>query len=166
MNKKQVALIALRVLLGILVLLNMWLIFRLSAQTAVESGATSDKVGETLSGTMGSNFEDKTPEEKEDFRLNFMPKFRKFAHAAEFGMLASLIYCLLLTWKGGIIRKYFISMGASVIYAFTDELHQYFTDGRNMALKDVGIDSIGIVVCASLILGIVYLLRYLRRIRS
>lgn len=166
MKKKQIALIALRVLLGALILLNMWLIFRFSAQTAIESGATSDKFGETLSGTLGEDFEEKTPAEKAEFRTKFMPKLRKFAHAAEFGSLATLIYLFLLTWKGHVFAKYFISMGAAVLYAVTDEVHQYFTDGRNMAIEDIGIDSIGIVVCASLVLGTLLLLRYLRRIRA
>ena len=166
MKKKQVALVALRVLLGVLILLNMWLIFRLSSQNAIESGTTSDRVGETLSGTLGDDFEEKTPAEKEKFRLEFMPKFRKFAHAAEFGSLATLIFLFLLTWKGHVYIKYFASIGLAVLYAVTDEIHQYFTDGRNMALMDVGIDSIGIVVCTSLVLGVTLLLRYLRRIRS
>jgi VanZ family protein len=39
----------------------------------------------------------------------------------------------------------------SVIYAFTDEIHQLFVPGRTGKLRDVGIDSIGMVISALLI---------------
>ncbi len=166
MNKKQVSLIALRVLLGVLILLNMWLIFRFSAQSAVESGKTSEKVGETITDTILPPETEQTPEEQATFKINLLTRLRKIAHAVEFGTLAALIYFLLLTWKGGLFCKYFISIGAAVLYAFSDEIHQHFSDGRNMSIVDVGIDSIGIVTFTTLILGTILLLRRLRRIRS
>ena len=39
----------------------------------------------------------------------------------------------------------------SLIYAFTDEMHQLFIPGRTGRLRDVAIDSIGMIVPALLI---------------
>ena len=166
MNKKRVGLIALRVLLGVLILLNMWLIFFFSAQGATESSKTSEKVGETITETILPPETEQTPAEQMTFKANLLEKLRKIAHAVEFGTLAALIYFLLLTWRGKWLLKYFISIGAAVLYACTDELHQHFSDGRNMSIADVGIDSIGIVTFATLILGTLLLLKRLRRIQS
>ncbi|MBQ9784151.1 MAG: VanZ family protein [Clostridia bacterium] len=166
MSKKHVALIALRVLLGILILLNMWLIFSFSSQSATESGKTSEKVGETITDTILPPETEHTPAEQEEFKVNLLSHLRKIAHAVEFGTLASFIFLLLLTWNGYPLIKYFISIGAAALYAVTDEIHQHFSDGRNMSIADVGIDSIGIVVCTSLILGTLYLLRYLKKRRD
>lgn len=158
MNKQRTALIALRTLLAILIILNMALIFHFSAQNANKSTQTSNKVGISFTNGVGQAYDDKPPAEKENFHNHFMPILRKCAHAIEFGTLASLVYFLLLTWKGGIVRKYFIAVGFAVLYAASDEFHQYFVDGRAMSIKDVGIDSIGIVTCATLILGVALLL--------
>lgn len=39
----------------------------------------------------------------------------------------------------------------SIVYAFTDEIHQLFVPGRTGRLRDVGIDSIGMMILTLLI---------------
>ena len=63
---------------------------------------------------------------------------RKLAHAVEFAILgALLVRAFRHAWAA-------IALGAA--YAASDELHQHFVPGRQAALTDVVIDSIGVAV--------------------
>ena len=44
------------------------------------------------------------------------------------------------------IKRAGISFGVGVLYAASDEFHQYFIPDRTAAISDVGIDSLGVVV--------------------
>ena len=71
---------------------------------------------------------------------------RKLAHASEFGILNFLVFRAL--WQGeqkSFRSSLIISFAVAIIYAFSDEGHQYFVPGREAKLKDVGIDSLGVV---------------------
>lgn len=76
---------------------------------------------------------------------------RKLAHVTEY---AALTYFWLRALRGlrrGTPLPSALTAAAalSLLYAFSDELHQTFVDGRNGTLVDVLIDSIGIaLVCA------------------
>ncbi|HPP66319.1 MAG TPA: VanZ family protein [bacterium] len=78
---------------------------------------------------------------------------RKIAHLCEFFILALLWYKALITTKQNFSRKnlIFISCVFSIAYALLDEFHQSFVPTRNAALKDVFIDTLGILVFATLI---------------
>ena len=81
---------------------------------------------------------------KEDYFL------RKVAHAAEYAVLAYLVYNL--TKKYGAGWKYvIISALATFAYAFTDEIHQDFVPGRSGNFFDIGVDTSGILVAVLLI---------------
>lgn len=72
---------------------------------------------------------------------------RKVAHAVEFGVLALLVaraFRRAERWdaKRALAGAFVIS----VLYAFSDELHQTFVPGRSPSLRDVGVDALGIVV--------------------
>lgn len=68
---------------------------------------------------------------------------RKSAHFFEYLILGLLFY------KGYFIRRkqnktFLISSMSGVLYSITDEIHQFFVQGRAMRAFDVMIDSIGI----------------------
>lgn len=72
---------------------------------------------------------------------------RKVAHAVEFGVLTLLVaraFRRAERWdaKRALAGAFVIS----VLYAFSDELHQTFVPGRSPSLRDVGVDALGIVV--------------------
>lgn len=71
---------------------------------------------------------------------------RKIAHIVEFAILTFLLYRA--TTKEGFKTKRAIiySFIVALFYAFSDEYHQSFVLGRHSSLKDVGIDSIGILL--------------------
>jgi VanZ family protein len=87
---------------------------------------------------------------KEDYIL------RKIAHMIEFGILTFLLFRAIVSDKSAQGRS--ASGGKAIIfaliialfYAFSDEFHQLFVQGRQCSLKDVGIDSIGILIGAGL----------------
>jgi VanZ family protein len=67
---------------------------------------------------------------------------RKIAHATEFAILAALLVRAL--------RHTGWAVAIGVAYAVSDEIHQSFVSGRQGALRDVGIDAVGVVVGAVL----------------
>lgn len=68
---------------------------------------------------------------------------RKGAHILLYTLLS---FCLSgFFYKTGCIKNIFLSAVVSVIYAATDEFHQYFVEGRGASSKDVLIDFIGII---------------------
>ncbi len=71
---------------------------------------------------------------------------RKAAHAVEFGVLTLLVaraFRRAERWDAK--RALAGALVISVLYAFSDELHQTFVPGRSAALRDVGVDALGIV---------------------
>lgn len=71
---------------------------------------------------------------------------RKIAHILEFAILTFLFLRILA--KEDLSNKNIIiySIVFSFLYALSDEYHQTFVLGREGSLKDVGIDSIGILL--------------------
>lgn len=109
------------------VLLCMVIIFYYSHQTAELSSETSR-------GLIKMIFE--------KFGIEFSSHFiRKAAHAIEFGglCLAFNIAYFVLFFK----FSPFVSLVSTVFYASTDELHQYFIQGRACQVRDIFVDFCG-----------------------
>lgn len=105
----------------------MIVIFLLSNQPSEESSALSDGVLDKILTYL---------------HLELTSHFvRKSAHALEFAGLYFLIYMSF----GFTFRKPapFSAFFACILYAATDEIHQYFVDGRACQLRDVFVDSLG-----------------------
>lgn len=64
---------------------------------------------------------------------------KKGAHFLAYGVLAGLAWRAFADWS----RPYHWAMLLTVLYAMSDEYHQTFVPGRNGALADVIIDSLG-----------------------
>lgn len=65
---------------------------------------------------------------------------RKAAHVTEYAILYALARNAFR--RGGLVEFVFC-----VLYACSDEFHQSFVPGRSASLWDVGIDSIGMMLC-------------------
>lgn len=76
---------------------------------------------------------------------------RKMGHISEFFLLgiAMSIPCFVYRIKGR--KLIFIPIGCAILCAALDEFHQLFISGRDAALRDVFIDSIGIILSALLV---------------
>ena len=95
MSKKNI----IRCILGVLILLNLWMIFSFSNESAVASGETSKKVTETVAQTVVKDFDKKPPVEQNKIVTAMHPSVRTVAHMAEFGLLGVLIMLFLLTFS-------------------------------------------------------------------
>ncbi len=71
---------------------------------------------------------------------------RKIAHITEYFILTFLLY---RAFKGSfnisVFGLFMYPVAFSLLYAISDEIHQYFILGRCCSAKDVLIDSIGII---------------------
>ena len=148
--KKRMALLA---TLGV-----MAVIFFFSSQPAEVSGALSYSVEQSIRGTGAEYF---IPEW---FSPNSFANVGKWAHVYIF---LALGVCMTGTvqgyrpaWNG---RKQGLVSGiVCILYAVSDEVHQYFVPGRAMLAEDVLVDAIG--VCLG-VLG-VFLVRFLWHCRK
>lgn len=68
---------------------------------------------------------------------------RKGAHLGVYFILGFLVFRLIRTYISQPSKTFFISFFLVVLYAATDELHQYFVPNRTGIIDDVILDSIG-----------------------
>lgn len=69
---------------------------------------------------------------------------RKLAHFTEYFILGILVINMFN--RDNISNKYLISIILCIIYACTDEIHQFFVPGRSCQVTDVIIDSMGSIM--------------------
>lgn len=118
-------------------------IFILSAQQAEESAAESGAVLQWLESVFGTDLT--------DFIV------RKAAHILEYAALGFFAGgAFLSTFKKNTVLFQILSCTA---YACSDEIHQYFVQGRSCQLRDVLIDLIGIIIGVCMVNFIDYMLR-------
>ena len=77
---------------------------------------------------------------------------RKLAHFTEYFILGLLTYNMIYSYN----KKAYISIIICILYAISDEIHQYFVPGRSCQIMDMTIDTLGSL------LGI-YLLLFIKR---
>ena len=86
---------------------------------------------------------------------------RKAAHTFEYFLLSVCVFhAAFRTWNK---KKPYFSFFFTVIYALTDEFHQYFIPGRACRLADVLIDSAGAASGILLCLAVLYFFSRLKR---
>lgn len=129
-------------------------IFCFSAENADKSDNTSQSVTkQVLSGFPSFR---KLPEERQtEIVENVQFSVRKLAHFSIYtclGMLMRLSFCFIPV-KG---KKAVWSFCACVLYAMSDEFHQYFVPGRSCEVRDVCIDSLGALAGTLIVVTIIY----------
>ena len=152
----------------LLVLLVMGLIFFFSAQPLKQSTGASGVCVDGLIRVSVPEYGGMSADSQQRLwqRLSFLA--RKAAHLLEYAALGfSLLLHLneLRRWRP-VPRAWLWAWGIAVLYAATDELHQFFVEGRGPRLSDVGIDSLGAILGILLMLLILRLLRRRREKRA
>jgi len=152
-----------------IILLVSWmgLIFYFSHQTATESSIVSGSVIEFLAEKFHPDFISLSELEKQELISSLQHIVRSVAHYCVYGGLGFFAY---LTFVSYVKLKYktrvFWMLFVSVLYAVSDEIHQYFIDGRSFQYIDIAVDFGGavtaILIC-SLFVAIIGPLR--RRVR-
>lgn len=128
-------------------LLMMYVIFNFSAQEGVESAALSREVSKAIilayNKILVKGYDNYTLNQLIDY---IHPYVRKGAHITEYFGLAMAVSLPLWVYR---IRGFGLTLFAGffcVMFAVLDEYHQSFTAGRTATLRDVLIDSIGILI--------------------
>lgn len=140
-------------------------IFCLSAQSGAESGETSGRLTEALCRLFMPEFVGFDDASRAELisRLQFI--VRKGAHFTAYAVLGFLTMQVLLALSSRIrlLPRLFAAWGGCIIYAVTDEVHQYFVPGRAMQLRDVVIDSCGALFGILIALAVSRLMRKKRK---
>lgn len=128
----------------IVLILWMIVIFSFSSADANKSTGTSDKVITTMIEIKDKITNNETPNnEKEIIIKNSSFYIRKIAHITEYLILGFLTFNLLKQYS---VTNIYYAIGLSILYSCTDEFHQLFINGRSGSIRDVLIDSIGILI--------------------
>ncbi len=167
----------------VLMIIWMAVIFMFSARDANESTKDSNTIGLMICKVVYSDF-DSWPEYKQlEYAKKIDHPVRKSGHVSEYIVLSILVLGAIIpefksfkvtnsSFIGLISAKakyrfyvyWIVGIIISILYAATDEFHQYFVPGRSAEFKDVMIDSIGVVI-GGVIVGIVYLVRQRKNVR-
>lgn len=134
----------LRTILIIMLLGIFWTIFGFSNQNGEESGGLSRKITIIITKNIES-IQNMKEEEKENKMKQIEHFVRKLAHFSLYTIVGFLTMSLISTYNLKKSKKIAISQIIGSTYAITDEIHQSFIPGRAASIKDVGIDSLGVI---------------------
>lgn len=135
----------LKIILWIMVLGSAAMIFWFSAQDATASSGTSGRFARMIFGLFPS-FRAMSEAAQAELVDSVMTLVRKCAHFC--------IYAFFGFWLMFLVRQYrrtrtlLVTGAASLAYAISDEIHQYFVPGRACQPRDVCIDLAGALVGA------------------
>lgn len=131
-----------RIIFTILIILNCVAIFRFSSQNSEKSSETSgvivNEVVQTIS-TINKNTNKETVKDSITFIV------RKCAHFSIYTLLGIWIMNFMNTFNIETKSKILICLIFGIIYASSDEIHQMFISGRSSEIRDVCIDSCGVL---------------------
>lgn len=154
------------VIIWCLVIAWMMGIFYLSHQSSVQSGEISEAVAEKVYENV-----DLTPErfeyKKESWLIAHYEHFvRKLAHLCIYIALGGLLSIAVSQHIDKKRHVFVISSIIGIIYAVSDELHQYFIPGRSFLIKDILIDSFGVISGAIIVVLVMKFITNIRKRRK
>ena len=138
--KKQTIL---RIISIIFVLAWMVTVFMLSHQIAEDSSKTSSNFITVIIKLFNKDIEQ---EQLETIMLKVETIVRKLAHFVLYTLGGMLITIMFINFKEYITKTKITSFLLGATYAITDEIHQLFIPGRSGEIRDVLIDSTGILL--------------------
>ena len=154
----------------LLVMLVMWQIFSFSHQKAAVSLEQSGGATETIMGIVSDNFHELPKKDKQTVIDQLQQLTRKSAHLIIYFVLGFLCCNMFYSFKIRMIKSGILALVLSVVYAISDEIHQYFIPGRACAVSDMALDSaaslVGVVVFAATALLILAIIRKIKEKRT
>lgn len=134
-----------RTIFLILIIINCITIFYFSNQVAETSSGSSGRIVSFIAEVLPF-IKNMSETEKETICSEVLqPIVRKTAHFSVYALLGFLTMNFALTYKGRNFQKGLYSWLFGTVYAITDEIHQLFIQGRSGELRDVCIDSLGVL---------------------
>lgn len=140
-----------RILLIISLCATFYTIFQFSSENSTASTTRSKGVMRKLINIFPytRNLSEKTKNKIVD---RAQPIIRKLAHFSIYMLVGILIMSFVSTYKLLLWKKFSISIIVGLIYAISDEYHQSFVPGRSAEIRDIVIDTVGVIV------GIIFVL--------
>lgn len=149
MTRKKTHVFAGLIFLTLLVAWSVFIYAR-SAKTAVESSEESAFFISIIAGILDDRFEQLSPEERHEYTEQLQFYARKFAHFSAYALLgflgAAAAACFSINKLVGFIY--------AIIFAASDEIHQYFVPGRSCELRDFLIDAAGAALGVAVVAAI------------
>ncbi len=127
------------------VLLGLWMavIFIMSAENGQESTDTSNGVVYYIAKITVADFESLSTAEQQEIMYAMSGTIRTMGHFCEFAVLGALSLNALLTFRLKRWQMWGLAFVFSLLYAVSDEIHQYFVPDRVCDIMDVAVDSLG-----------------------
>ena len=140
-----------------LVIAVMVIIYCFSAQTGAESGAMSGRITRWVLNLVVPGFGDFSQEKQEAIRSAVSFAVRKLAHFSEYALLgfSLMLHIAQIEKKITVRLPWLWSWCVGTLYAATDEFHQGFVAGRGPSVRDVMIDSSGVIAGTLLLVWII-----------
>ena len=125
-----------------LVIIWMIIVFLFSSQIGDDSQVTSGNTIRKIITFLNNDIDRVILEEIVEF---LQPFTRKIAHFTLYTLGGIVIFNMFNCFKLQRNKKIIYSFLTGALYASTDEIHQLFVPGRSGMIKDVLIDSLGII---------------------
>lgn len=154
-----------KIILWILLLTLMSVIFYFSNQEAVKSSKTSSKTIRFIMKIVMPDYETTPEDELAEIETSVTKLVRKLAHFSIYGGLGFLSLLTFGRYNLSKRKLYTVSAVFCLLYAVSDEFHQYFVPGRSCEALDILIDFSG-AVCGMVFLTLVYIIIYNIKKRS
>lgn len=142
----------------LLVVIWMITVFNFSKDVGKESSNKSKLVTENIVKIVTSN-KNITQEEKEEIIARIELIIRKCAHLLLYLIGGILIMNCVYQYNISENKKILSSFFIGLLYACSDELHQYFVPGRSAKVEDILIDMLGCVIGVLIYIGIIKALK-------
>lgn len=130
-----------KIILILLIIVWSIVLFCFSAQNSDKSLNTSDQL--IIKTAEFFKNRELTSQEKELLVEKYVLIVRKGAHFCSYFILGTLAFLISKEIFGLNKKNHIISVMFCMLYACTDEFHQYFVSGRNASIFDVIIDTCG-----------------------
>lgn len=102
-------------------------------------------------------------EKKQELVEDMQPTIRKMAHFTIYTLFGIFLFNFFRTFKWTAKKQIALTLIIGAIYAISDEIHQFFSDGRSPLIKDVIIDSFGVLFGITIVLGMTKLIKKRKR---
>ena len=162
-RKKNLKDIVLFVIFLILVVFWMGVIFKFSSANGEKSTGTSRSSLEKIITLFNKNID---KERLDEIVIKYDVVLRKFTHFSGYLVGGVLLYFMyfylnkLVNYKLKYIKMYSVVTGS--IYAMTDELHQHFVSGRSGEIKDVVLDTSGVIIGVVIVWAVITAIKSLK----
>ena len=149
--------LALRVIFWVITVGIMVIVFLNSAKDATQSSAISTAFTEQLFSVFVPDYGSMDEASQLSLITEMQFFIRKSAHFLSY--FAMGLFCILAynTYELSLRNKLLFSAATCVAFAISDEIHQLFVPGRSGEIRDVLIDTAGILLATLTVAAIIYL---------